>query len=140
MTILLGWQLGLVAGLSAWIGVWAYPVLWLVPLYLFTYLADVARSFLEHAHAEPDEQADCHRLISYRANALETALFAPMAMNFHAAHHLWPSIPYYNLATADAELRAFEDTGDLIWRRSYVGQLARYLSALPFDCEPARHA
>jgi fatty acid desaturase len=59
--------------------------------------------------------------------------FAPMNMNFHAAHHLWVSIPYYNLPKADALMRAHPLATSLEWRRSYVGYLIRYALALPLE-------
>lgn len=131
VAILVGWQLALVVGLSAGIGFWAYPVLWLLPCYLHFYLGDLTRSFLEHSQPEPDATADGHRLISYRSNALEKVFFAPMNMNHHAAHHLWPSIPYYNLATAEREMAALPGADGIEWRGSYVAYLLRYLRALP---------
>jgi fatty acid desaturase len=93
LAILAGWQVLLIGGLTWAIGWWAYPLLWLLPVYVFTYCGDQIRFFLEHAHPEPDESADAKRLITYTSNPLERAFFAPMAMNYHATHHLWPSIP-----------------------------------------------
>lgn len=50
LAILLGWQAALITGLTYWIGWWAaYPVLWLLPVYLFAYRADLVRVFCEHA-------------------------------------------------------------------------------------------
>jgi fatty acid desaturase len=133
--ILVGWQTALMAGLSLGIGWWAYLVLWLLPTYVFTFVADNLRTFLEHAQIEPDREADQHRLITYRSNPLERCLLAPMHMNLHAAHHLWPSIPYYNLSQADRELQRLAVGGELEWRSSYLGFLWRYARALPLhDC------
>ena len=131
VAIMLGWQIVLLVGLSRMIGLWAYPVLWLLPVYVFRFCADEARQFLEHAHLEPDETADRHRLVSYTSNPLERLFFAPLHMNLHAAHHLWPSIPYYNLPAADRLLRERQRTAELVWRRSYVGTLREYLRVLP---------
>lgn len=133
LAILVGWQAALIGGLTACIGPWAWPVLWLLPVYVFTFLGDNARSFAEHSHPEPDEAADRHRLISFTSNAFERCLFAPMHMNFHAAHHLWPSIPYYNLPAAEREMRALPGSEEIEVRRSYVAYLWRYLRALPLE-------
>ena len=134
------WQAGLIAGLSYFIGWWAYPVLWLLPVYLFTYLADGIRSFAEHSHPESDQSADSHRLITYLSSPLERTIFAPMNMNYHAVHHLWPSIPYYNLPQADREVRqAAKEQGydELEWRGSYINYLVRYYKNLPInECKP----
>lgn len=132
--LLLGaWQLGLIVGLTAVIGWWAYPVLWLVPVYVFTVLGDNLRSFCEHSHPEADDLADQHRLITYHSPIWERWLISPMSMNYHTAHHLWPTIPYYHLRQADRELQAASDGTDLIWRRSYTGYLLRYFRALPLE-------
>jgi fatty acid desaturase len=136
LVILLGWQLALISGLTISIGWWAYPVLWLLPVYLHSYLGDLLRSFLEHAHPESDEKADKHRLITYTSNPLERIFFAPMNMNYHAAHHLWTSIPYYNLPKADALLKTHPKSEELVWRKSYLGFAFRYLFALPLpECQ-----
>ena len=139
VAIIVGWQVVLLGGLWLAIGWWAYPVLWLLPVYVHMYLGDLIRSFLEHSHPESDEKADEHRLITYTSNPLERIFFAPIGMNFHTTHHLWPSIPYYNLAIADRELRAHPGSEGLVWRRSYMGYLLRYFSALPLpECQPGR--
>jgi fatty acid desaturase len=133
IAILVGCQLVLVAGLTLAIGWWAYPALWMLPLYVHVYLGDLIRSFFEHSHPEADRLADEHRLITYTSNPVERALLAPMNMNFHAVHHLWPSIPYYNLPAADREARAAPQAQGLIWRGSYLAYGLRYWRALPLE-------
>ena len=130
------WQISLIGGLTLFVAWWAYPVLWLAPLYL-TFIADNFRAFAEHSWPEPDAQANYHRLITYVSNPLERLLVAPCNMNYHAAHHLWPSIPYYNLPGADQEIRNHPVAADLEWRRSYFGYLLHYFALIPFDdCSP----
>ena len=119
MAILLAWQALLIGGLSWAIGWWAYPVLWLFPVFVFTYLGDNLRSFVEHSHPESDAKADEHRLVTHTSNRLERLFVAPMNMNFHAAHHLWVGIPYYNLPHADRLMREHPGSSALEWRRSY---------------------
>jgi fatty acid desaturase len=133
LAILAGVQVTLIAGLTWAFGWWGWPVMWLVPVYVFTYLGDSIRSFAEHSHPEADALADEHRLITYVSSPLERMFLAPMNMNFHAAHHLWVSIPYYNLPKADALMRAHPLAASLEWRRSYVGYLIRYALALPLE-------
>jgi fatty acid desaturase len=136
IAIIGGWQVLLGGGLTAAIAWWAYPVLWAVPVYL-TGLADVVRAFAEHSHPEADRKADKHRLITYVSHPVERLFLAPMKMNFHAAHHLWTSIPYYNLPAADREMRANPNSAGLLWRGSYVAYLIRYFLALPLpECRP----
>jgi fatty acid desaturase len=130
LLLLAAWQLALIGGLSYWIGWWAYPCLWLAPTYVFAYRADLVRVFCEHSMMTADDHADSSmRLITYESTWFEKPFFAPHNMNYHMAHHLWPSIPYYNLPEADRLIRASEiaksDTR-LVWRVSYVGYLISY--------------
>jgi fatty acid desaturase len=137
--LLSGWFLVLAGGLTWLIGWWAYPVLWLFPVYAFMFLGDNFRSFAEHSHPESDSVSDQQRMITYLSNPVERMLVAPMNMNFHAAHHLWPSIPYYNLPAADRMIREHPDSIGLEWRKSYFGYLRRYWSALPIvECKQGR--
>ncbi len=137
--ILVTWFGALAGGLTFAIGWWAYPVLWLVPVYVFTFLGDNFRSFAEHSHPEGDEAGDRHRLITYLSNPVERMLIAPMNMNFHTAHHLWPSIPYYNLPVADRMIRQNPGSAGLEWRGSYFAYLLAYWNLLPItDCLKAR--
>jgi fatty acid desaturase len=136
LALLAAWQIALIGGLTWFIGWWAYPVLWLMPVYLFAYLGDSVRSFAEHSHPESDHKADDHRLITYTSNAIERQFFSPMNMNFHAAHHLWVSVPYYNLPAADREIRKSPQSQGLEWRGSYLAYLLRYYRALPLpECK-----
>ena len=133
--LLAGWLAFAVGVLTWFVGWWAYPVLWLFPIYTFMYLGDNFRSFAEHSHPEADQAADHHRLITYTSSPLERMLVAPMNMNFHTVHHLWPSIPYYNLPEADQEIRHVPEAAGLEWRGSYFAYLFRYWLALPIpDC------
>jgi fatty acid desaturase len=132
--VLLGvWQLALLVGLTLLFGWWGYVFMWWVPVFLFTFLADNMRTFGEHGQVASDEEADQHRLITTDASWLERQLLAPMNMNFHAVHHLWPSIPYYNLPVADAEVRQAAGAGAIEIRRSYLGVLRRNAGSLPID-------
>jgi fatty acid desaturase len=133
VAILAGVQGSILVGLWSTIGWWAYPVLWLLPVYAFAYLGDNLRSFAEHSHPERDDRADRHRLITYLSNPLERWFVAPLNMNYHAVHHLWPSIPYYNLPIADDDIRRRAEAVGLEWRRSYFGYLIRYWLALPLE-------
>jgi fatty acid desaturase len=131
LAILLAWQVLLIGGLSWAIGWWAFPVLWLVPVYVFTFLADNFRTFAEHSYPAPDDDMDDRRLITFLSNPLERMFIAPMNMNYHAVHHLYPSIPYVNLPTADREVRLKSAAAGLVWRHTYLGYLLGYARALP---------
>jgi fatty acid desaturase len=128
--ILVAWQAFLLVGLTWLIGWWAYFVLWLLPVYVFAVAADMVRVFAEHSMPADDELADeTKRLISFTSNWPERQFFAPMGMNFHAVHHLWPGIPYYRLAEVDQLVRSSSAASPgLVWRGSYLRYLFDYAS------------
>ena len=64
LAIIGGSQAALIVGLTLAIGWWAYPLLWLVPVYAFTYCGDQTRFFLEHAYPEPDAAAPGFQIIA----------------------------------------------------------------------------
>lgn len=110
---------------------WWYLTFWVAPIYFFVFVPDEIRAFCDHAHPiVPDEDADDIRLITYAPPILERLVFSPMNMNFHAEHHLWPYVPYYNLPRAHQLLRARAD-GRVIIRPGYLTFLRNYSRALP---------
>lgn len=131
LVILALWQTCLILGLSYFIGWWAYVMLWLLPVYLFAYRADLIRVFCEHSMLVPDDRADeSLRMVHFESNWIERQFFAPNNMNCHIAHHLWPGIPYYNLPIAEAKVREWDrnggSNGNIVWRSSYVRYLLDY--------------
>ncbi|MDB5324977.1 MAG: hypothetical protein JWM57_546 [Phycisphaerales bacterium] len=133
LAILVGWQAMLWTLGCVFIGWWAVPVLWYLPFILFALLGDNFRTFAEHTVVGPDHEADEHRLVTYISNPIERMFLSPMNMNFHTVHHLWTSIPYYNLPAADAEIRQMPGAADLEWRTSYVGFAIRYWLSMPIE-------
>jgi fatty acid desaturase len=133
--IILLWQLLLASALWMLFGWWGYFLMWWMPVYVFTFAADLTRVFCEHSVAWEGSVALHERLVTFEANRLELALFAPMNMNHHAAHHLWPSIPYYNLARATTQMRSRfvrlpENVPLPTTRRSYFNCLLRHRAAI----------
>jgi fatty acid desaturase len=122
-------QLLLVAVLTWTIGVWAYPALWIGPLYVLVFMPTRFRQFCEHGQPRvPDEAADADRLVTFRPNLVERILFAPMRMGYHAEHHLYPSVPYYRLPEL---ARLIGESSEIEVRPSYVGFARRFFGALP---------
>jgi fatty acid desaturase len=70
--------------------------------------------------------------VNYPRNPLLTGLWAPVGLRFHALHHLFPSLPYHNLAEAHRRLMA-ELPADSIYRLttgdSLIGSLRQLLQA-----------
>lgn len=105
--IIVGWQVCLVSGLTVVFGWWGYLVMWLAPVYVFTFAADMARVYCEHSLGDdeilnslPAEEQWASRCVTFMVSTFEQILFAPLNMNHHATHHLWPAIPWHNLPLA----------------------------------------
>jgi fatty acid desaturase len=86
-------------------------------------MADGLRSFCEHAFL--DDEYVSGRLVTYSSNLFERWFLSPLNMNHHAAHHLWPSIPYYHLPKITALMRV-SGVKEVVWRESYISFLWKY--------------
>lgn len=108
---------------------WYYVAFWVAPIYVLMFVPHKIRMFCEHAQAMvPDRDGDHRRLITYLPNVIERTLLSPMNNNFHAEHHVWPAVPYYNLPAAH---RLIGDSPLIEVRRSFVGFLWTYYRQLP---------
>lgn len=86
-------------GALALAGIWeAYFLLWVLPLVTLTKTLTHFRNVAEHARLLDDPGLDRHRTIA--CNPIEAFFFAPLNFNYHAEHHLYMSIPFYNLPRA----------------------------------------
>lgn len=99
------YQVVLAAVGTFWLGPWAYPLFWLLPLSTVAAFCTVVRAFVEH-NDEDDEAPVEHRLRDYAPGPLEAAWFSPCHIHFHALHHAYPSIPHYRLPAAKASAAA----------------------------------
>ena len=95
-----------------------------------TVLAHLVRSFVEHAITDSETGAHSNRLITIRSNLVERALVAPYGMNYHAEHHLLPSVPAPRLPELQRRLAADEGTPPVLVRRSYGKALWGYMREL----------
>ncbi|MGC9504147.1 fatty acid desaturase [Baaleninema sp.] len=126
------WQpLLILAFLLSPLPVWAYLLLWVAPIFFLVFVPDEIRAFCDHAVlAYPDDTCDLKRLISFRPPWWEAQIFSPHHMNYHAEHHLWPSMPHYNLAKAH---RLIRDRAEITVRHSYLAFLWRVVRSLPLS-------
>lgn len=86
-------QLALLS-LFAAVGAWPYYfLLWLFPLLTVTKALTTLRNLAEHLTLE----GDTTRYRTIRCGWIEQFLFAPMYFNFHAEHHLFPSVTFSHL-------------------------------------------
>lgn len=82
-----------------WGGFWKEFLIFQVGALLINPLARM-RAMSEHAHYESEGQDRVHKLEetpTINAGILERFFFAPFNTNRHLEHHLYPTIPYYNL-------------------------------------------
>ena len=70
-------------------------------------------------------------MITIRSNVLERGLVAPYFMNYHAEHHLLPSVPAPRLKELQRQVSARDDVPPVLVRRSYGEALRHFLRALP---------
>jgi fatty acid desaturase len=131
VTIILVWQLTLVTILTCIFGFFGYVIYWILPC-IIALLLDLLRVFCEHSVQGDDNIADENmRLVSYDSNFFEKFFFSPNNMNHHIAHHLWPSIPFYNLKKAESIIRErLGKNSKLVWRKSYISHILNYYKYL----------
>ncbi len=96
-------HLGLLTGLGLAIGWWAYPVLWLLPLFTVAIFLNRTRVIIEHGwpyaccQLDSGRVGDLHQMtIDVLTNPLERFILAPFSFNYHHAHHKIQTIPHYN--------------------------------------------
>lgn len=98
----------LVVSLVFWGGLWKEFLILQAGAFFINPLARM-RAMSEHAHYESEGQDRVHKLEetpTINAGMIERYFFAPFNTNRHLEHHLYPTIPYYNLELAHAIVSA----------------------------------
>lgn len=103
-------------------GTWLYLIfLWLLPMFTLLLAFSRLRNIAEHDLSKRGNERGHTRHVD--GNWLERFSLAPLNANFHIAHHLFPSVPLYNLPRLHAALMkdpAFREEGEF-WQR-YLGK------------------
>lgn len=92
---LYGFFTAVTAGLilsGAWLD---FFLLWMLPMSTLTVVYVRARSAVEHINLPGENEYNRSRHVD--ANLIEKLTIAPLNINIHIAHHLFPSVPQYNL-------------------------------------------
>jgi fatty acid desaturase len=119
----------LFAGLAAAGVWWAYPLLWLVPLFTWQMVITRIRNIAEHA-VVPDNDDPLRNTRTTRANWLERLFIAPYWVNYHLEHHLFLFVPCWRLPEAHRVLLAKGYGPKMELRRGYLEVLRRATSKL----------
>lgn len=91
--------LALVAYFDLW---WTVLLYWIVPLATFLVGILYVRDVSEHFGMPSEGIAGARTMLSNRAGRL---LICPHGINFHAEHHLFPSVPFHHLKSLHEALR-----------------------------------
>jgi fatty acid desaturase len=111
---------------GAW---WAYPLLWLVPLFTWQMVITRIRNIAEHA-VVPDSSDPLRNTRTTHANFLERLFIAPYYVNYHLEHHLLFYIPCYNLPRVHQILSRSPMAGRMETQPNYLAVL-RMATAKP---------
>ena len=106
--ILVVLALGCLIAALTYFHVWTvFLLLWVVPMMSWLKVALRLRTIGEHYGLEYD-----HMLRQTRTtypNLLEKLLIAPKNIGYHLDHHLYPSVPFYNLPALHRALQAHDE-------------------------------
>ncbi len=94
--------IGLAAALTVWGGWHVFLLYWLLPLLTFLKAILRIRAIADHFNLPGPQSAEQTRTVL--APWWERFLLAPCNIGIHTPHHRYPSIPYYRLKLAHAEL------------------------------------
>jgi fatty acid desaturase len=115
---------------GSWIN---YLIFWFIPLFSVMFGLNTLRSCLEHAEIVERDSGGYDRYNSFYSNPVERFVLSPFSMNCHAEHHYWPTIPFWKLNKARAELQSEEKYSDFHastkYHTSYTRRLFQILRA-----------
>jgi fatty acid desaturase len=92
--------------------IWAYVLLWIVPLYTVTVACYRLRSVAEHSGIGPQSERYTRDVIdnlrttrTTTGSGLSQYLLIPYNVSYHIEHHMFPSIPTFRLRDLHEELK-----------------------------------
>jgi fatty acid desaturase len=103
-----------------------YILYWLVPFFTMFFLFLYVRSVAEHCGETMDYSTELSGTRTVIPHFWERWFFCPHNINYHAEHHLYPSVPYYNLpALSDALMGNKRFTDEAHLTQGYLTGLLR---------------
>ncbi len=102
---------------------WAWFALWLVPMATWYPLVTRLRNIAEHAMVAENEPDPRRHARTTGANLLERILIAPYWVNYHCEHHMFMSVPAYNLPKVSRHLAERDETGRMLTAPGYLSVL-----------------
>ncbi|RZL91284.1 MAG: fatty acid desaturase [Variovorax sp.] len=104
---------------------WVWLVMWLLPMMTWLPLVSRVRNIAEHALVRQNEADPLRQARTTRATMLERILVAPYWVNYHCEHHMFTSIPCWNLRKANRLLVRQGETIRMEMEASYLSLLKR---------------
>ena len=114
---------------------WAYPFLWLVPLFTWMMVITRIRNIAEHA-VVPDSDDPLRNTRTTEASLLERIFIAPYFVNYHLEHHLMFYVPCYKLRPLHTILLDGPHADRMEVRRGYLNVLRLATSKPDADDRP----
>ena len=126
-TVVAGVQLCILAGLTLATGsLWAYPLLWILPMLTLMSGLSATRATLEHM--SPDLPPN--RLLTFPRGLIQRFLIGPFNFNFHSEHHLYVNVPACNLGKLHHYLAARGELGDVLVCDGYFKRAKQVMAGL----------
>lgn len=100
------WSVVIAGGIWFWGGTAAirFVLYWVIPYCTFTQVFFRLRGAIEHGNV-PDPQSPYQQTRTYLIHPVLSFFFAPKQVNYHLEHHLYPSVPFYNLPLLHSALQ-----------------------------------
>ena len=120
---LIGNGLGLLLFSAFGLG-WVWLAMWLLPMMTWLPLVFRIRNIAEHALITKNQPDPLRQARTTQANLLERMLVAPYWVNYHCEHHMFTSVPCWNLARAHRMLKSRGATSAMEVQPSYLTVLS----------------
>lgn len=101
-----------------------FGLYWLVPYCTLTQVFFRIRGAIEHGNV-PDPKNPYRQTRTYVIAPVLAFFFSPKQVNYHLEHHLYPSIPFYNLPRLHATLRRIVYTREDAYYESFAVSLRK---------------